>query len=919
LSEPTIDAILQAAERLYEQGDAGFSITDSAAVGSILKTKQKQSRQVFSLWTILKPYREKLSAIGVEYQALVPPDPFIKATVESKVTIGPSISLKRIETKNGPMVAISFPYNPDLVEIIKKLKSRSWDKESKNWLIPITPVDIEIAMATFKAQSCVLDVDPELRALVEKGKASYVESRAHTSELVIPTKLDLYPFQRAGVKWIDDHDGRALVADEMGCVDGEAEVLVQRTRITRRFKLHELYTRWKRWDKKHVTRVRALVDGELHQHEIVDVLDKGIKPVVEISLASGKKLRVTPDHEICVGVGKFCEAVKLRAGDIVLTNGGDVRFIPTEDKVVSVVPAGERHVYDVVCKDPHRTFVANGVIVHNCGKTPEALGYLVLRPEKALPALVLCPSLIRVTWYRAISKFTDLRPLLVVGKTSLPSFKKAGLDVSLTPLAGYDITITNYDLLAVETPRTWLRNLLSPKKDLESYGEKHLAWAGLQAQELLENAMKKYKDIDSLNRINRVLDQIKDQGARARKIRDPEYKIVLINGVAFEEFVKAGYKTLIVDESHFVKEISSQRTVAAIEISGVVQNAICLTGTPIDNRPKELWSQIQIVNKSVAPKFFDFGMRYCGAFQKPAAAGKMVWDFSGVSNIAELDKLLRTTIMIRRTKEQVLKELPPKTRTMIPFVVEDSQDKIYRKEEASAMDRLREIRKEREEWKALLDALPEADRKSYVAKHAEKAARQAGLKDMAIGEIEKLKEAAVNAKFDECIEFTAGLQETQGKVLVFAVHHKTIDRIVAAFQARGIKTDYVDGRVTGMARQSVMDKFQDGDLEIMVCGIRAVSIGANLVACHTVSFIELDWTPGIHSQAEDRAHRIGQLKAVSVYYLLLLGSIEEKIAKMIDSKREVVNSILGEGDRTIQEAGILDAVMDELLDGNSSG
>jgi len=809
VTAPTIDMILQAAQHLYEYGDAGFSDTDFVAVGTILKSKPKQSRQIWSLWTILRPYEAKLAELGLDFQSLVPPDPFIKATVQSKVMIGARVALKKVETKNGPRVAISAPYDENLVKIIKTLKSREFDKEGKTggipfaWLIPSTPVDIEMAIATLKAENCVLEVDPALKALVEEGKVSYKESRAHTAEIVIPTKLDLYPFQRAGVKWIDDHDGRAFVADEMGC-----------------------------------------------------------------------------------------------------------------------------------------------------GKTPEALGYLALRPERALPALVLCPSLIRVTWYRAVSKFTDLKPLLVAGKTALPSFKKAGLDVSMTPLAGYDITITNYDLLAVETAKTWLRNLLSSKKELQEYGQKHLAWAGLQAQELLEKAMKKYTDIENRNRINRVLGLIKAQGARARKVRDPEYKVVYVNGVSFEEFVKAGYKTLICDESHYLKDMDSQRAMAALEISGTVQNALCLTGTPIDNRPKELWSQIQIVNKSVAPKFFDYGLRYCGAFQKPAGYMKClvcqgsgmrmdevgikarqkdpkytcdncegkgrvirkVWDFSGVSNIAELDKMLRSTIMIRRTKEQVLKELPPKTRTMIPFVVEDSQDKLYRKEEAGALDRLRAIRKERNEWRAAIDALSEADRKAYAAKHAEKAARQAGLKDLAIGEIEKLKEVAVNAKFDECIEFTAGLQETQGKVLVFAVHYKTIDRIVAVFKAKGIKTDYVDGRVTGMARQSVLDAFQDGDLQILVCGIRAVSIGANLVSSHTVAFIELDWTPGIHSQAEDRTHRIGQLKPVSVYYLLLLGSIEEKIAKMIDAKREVVNSILGEGDRTIQEAGILDAVLDELLE-----
>lgn len=770
--KPTIDEILQAAQILYEHGDAGFSDTDFVAVGAVLKAKQKQSRQVWSLWTILKPYEAKLTDLGLNFQTLVPPDPFIKAMVQSKVLLGARVSLKRAETKNGPRVAIVAPYDEDLVKVIKKLKSREFDKEGKiggiplAWLIPSTPVDIEMAIATLKAENCIVDVDPELKVLMEKGKVSYQESRAESAELVIPTKLDLYPFQKAGVKWADDHNGRVLIADEMGL-----------------------------------------------------------------------------------------------------------------------------------------------------GKTPQSLGYLVLRPEKALPALIVVPPNVRVTWYRAISKFTDLKPLLIVGKSIAPSFRRAGLDVSEVPLAGYDVTITNYDVLAVETPKTWLRNLLSPKKELETYGEKHLAWAGLQAQDLLENAMKKYKDIDSRNRINRVLGQIEAQGSRARKVRaDPEYKLVFVNGVPFENFIKAGYKTLICDESHYLKDIGAQRTVAAIEISGTVEHAICLTGTPIDSRPKELWTQIQIVNKGVAPKWFDYGVRYCAGYQKPAAAGQMVWDFSGVSNITELDKMLRSTIMIRRTKDQVMKELPPKTRTMIPFVVEDSQDKVYRKEEAGALDRLRALRKERDDWKALIEALPEADRRAYAAKHAEKAHRVSGLKDMAISEIEKLKEAAVNAKFNEAVEFTAERQSTQGKVLVFAVHHKTIDRLVAAFQAKGIKTNFIDGRVTGVPRQNVIDAFQDGDLEILVCGIRAMSVGANLVACHTVVFIELDWTPGIHSQAEDRTHRIGQTMPVSVYYLLLLGSIEEKIAKMIDSKREVVNSILGEGDRTIQEAGILDAVMDELLD-----
>lgn len=767
----TSEAILQAAEQLYARGESGFSHSDAVVVSAILRADRKQPKQILSLWGILKPYKETLSTLGIEYGALVPPKPSEKESF-SRPTKSPknTISLKAVVTKNGQMVAVNVPYEERLVNLIRGLKNRRWDDDGKlsgtpkTWLIPAKPLDIELAIATFKAEKDLfLEIDPVLIGLVEKGKQSYQESRSDKADLKIPTKIELYPFQKAGVKWIDDHNGRAFVADDMGV-----------------------------------------------------------------------------------------------------------------------------------------------------GKSAQALGYFVLRPEKALPALIICPALVRVSWYREVFKFTNLRPLLISGKTSLPFLQKAGFQVSDRPLPGYDVTITNYDLLTVETPNVWLKQLLGKKKEAEKYAEVHLAWAGNQAVELLGKAMLKHTDIESRNRINRVLGIIKLQGDKARKVRDPEYKVVYINNIPFDEFVKAGYQTLVCDESHFAKDGNAQRTMGALDISSVVRNAICLTGTPIDNRPKELWTQTQIVDRSVFPTFFDYGKRYCAGYQKDAGR-RMVWDFNGASNIDELEKALRSTIMIRRTKEQVLKELPPKTRTLIPFIVDESLDKEYRKVEAPALDRLRQLRQERKDWKTLFDAMPPEDRKGYAAKHAEKAIQASRLSDLAISEIEKLKEAAVNAKLAETISFTVGLHETQGKILVFAVHHKTIDRLLQAFREKGIKTDTIDGRVTGEARQQKIDAFQGGDLEILVCGIRAASIGLTLTASHTVVFIELDWTPGAHSQAEDRTYRIGQSKPVTVYYLLLLGSIEEKIAKMIDSKRAIVNAAMGEGEKTIEEGGILDALLDEIL------
>lgn len=768
---PTPEAILSAARRLYERGDAGFTDLDAATASGVLRSKRAYSKQVRTLWRLLESYEEVLTGLGVDYRGLVPPPLHSNGRTASTPSAGRPVALKLVETKEGRKVVVRTPFDKELIGVVQGLPSREWDKTGsrsgmpRTWLIPGNPVDIELAINRFGAvKDVALEIDPELRKIVEAGKQTYTESRAESSDFKVPTKLDLYPFQRAGVKWIDDHQGRAFIADSMGL-----------------------------------------------------------------------------------------------------------------------------------------------------GKTIQSLGWLALRPEKALPALVICPQIVRVHWYREIQHFTDFKPLLIAGKSIAPAFERAGLAVSREPKSGFDILIMNYDLLSVETRKTWLKQLLGHKPELEKYGAKHLALAGHQAVKLLQEAMEKYKEIEKRNRIARVLGEIEDLGKDARKEKAPEYKLVFVNGIPFEDFIGVGFKTLICDESQYVKEQGIQRTDATIAISEKVENAICLTGTPIDNRTRELWTQLKIVQPSLFPSFFDYGRRFCGAFKKNAGKDKKVWDFNGASNTTELEQILRSTVMIRRLKEDVLKELPPKTRTMIPFVIE-GEDEEYKAKEERSWKKLRELRKEREEWKALMNTLSDEERKAFLAKHAEKAAKAARLSDLALAEIEEMKQEAVARKLPETVKFVLGLKETQGKILVFVAHHTTVDRLMAIFSGEGIKTSFIDSRVTGTERQAIVDSFQAGDLEILICGIRAASIGLTLTACHTVVFIELEWTPGKHSQAEDRVYRIGQSKPVTIYYLLLLGSIEEKIAKMIDAKREIANSVLGEGEKSVTEAGILDAVLDGLLE-----
>jgi SWI/SNF-related matrix-associated actin-dependent regulator 1 of chromatin subfamily A len=399
------------------------------------------------------------------------------------------------------------------------------------------------------------------------------------------------------------------------------------------------------------------------------------------------------------------------------------------------------------------------------------------------------------------------------------------------------------------------------------------------------------------NRIWRVITKINDLGNEARGLRSPRHQQVFVNGHKLEEFLQAGYKTLILDESHYCKDTDAQRTMAAQRISSTMSHAICLSGTPILNRPKEIWSQTQIVNPKLFPKFWDFGLRF----------------FTGSSNLEELDKILRSTVMIRRTKDQVLKELPDRRRVTIPFIIEEKLEKKYRKEAEPALERIARLKQERDEWKAVMSALSLEDQKKYLASHAADSARKGKLKGMIVEDLEKVKQAALAVKLDQALKFILDTHEQQGKILVFATHHDTIDKTRAALEKEGVKVGVIDGRVDPANRDPIKEAFQNGDTEILVCGIRAASEGLTLTASSTVIFLECDWNPSRHDQAEARVHRIGQKNAVTIYYLVALGTVEESIVRMIDAKREVVNSAMGESDKTLVEDGILDSVLDDVL------
>ena len=354
--------------------------------------------------------------------------------------------------------------------------------------------------------------------------------------------------------------------------------------------------------------------------------------------------------------------------------------------------------------------------------------------------------------------------------------------------------------------------------------------------------------------------------------------IVIVNYDIAHKFLPAfndrTWDLRICDESQYIKNPKARRTKSTLAIRAA--RKVALTGTPIENRPIELWPVLNDLDPSAWPKgnFFQYARRYCAAKQNGFG-----WDFSGHSNEAELQHKLRSSIMVRRLKKDVLKELPPKQRQVIEL-------------DAAGCKELLELEahmvEEREAALVELRARVELarageSREDYAeAVHALRQGQGAAFEDMA-----ELRHKVALAKLPQCLAFIEDAMES-GKVLVFAHHLDIVAGIVAKFPQAAVIT----GNTPAPKRMEQVDRFQtDADCNIFV-GNLAAAEGLTLTAGTHVIFVELQWVPGKHAQMEDRAHRIGQKDSVLCSYLVLEGSLDAHMSRTIVDKLNVIDSCL---------------------------
>jgi len=375
----------------------------------------------------------------------------------------------------------------------------------------------------------------------------------------------------------------------------------------------------------------------------------------------------------------------------------------------------------------------------------------------------------------------------------------------------------------------------------------------------------------------------------------PDTDVVIVNYDVLKKFkneLQRDWDMLIADEAHYIKNPDAQRTQLLVggdkkkegkyvHIPGIADSAkrkMFITGTPILNRPIELWPIVSSLAPATFPSFMSFAKRYADAKQ-----GRYGWDFSGASNLDELQDKLRSTVMVRRLKKDVLAELPPKRRQ----VVELEPDGEARK----AVTREQEVSRKHETELQRLRADVELAKASDDGKTYEEAvAKLKSASQVAFEDISKERHEVALAKVPQVIEHLRDVLEQQDKVVVFAHHRDVIDAIISAFPDQAVK---LTGEDSVEERQRSVDDFQSKkDVKLFVGSIHAAGVGITLTAASHVIFAELDWVPANITQAEDRLHRIGQTGSVLVQHLVFDGSLDSKMAKTLVDKQAVIDSAL---------------------------
>lgn len=361
-----------------------------------------------------------------------------------------------------------------------------------------------------------------------------------------------------------------------------------------------------------------------------------------------------------------------------------------------------------------------------------------------------------------------------------------------------------------------------------------------------------------------------------------KYDIYIINYdllyKRLDDLSKLNIKTLVCDEVQHLRSKSTKKYSAVKKLSALesVKYRIGLSGTPIYNRGSEIWPIVDILRPGLLGSFDEFCEYFCYVNEKGKA---IVLE----NKRASLGEELRKHVMLRRKKSDVLKELKEKVRYKELI---ESDINYYHAE----LDKI---------WKRL-----EEEQKTATSAFDKFSSYKRA--------IQSERQAAGAAKVPHVIEFVKNIMEIEESVVVFC-HHKAIHGLLHKSLHEYSPSSIIGGQ-TDKERQDNIDRFQNGETKLMIAGLRAGNVGINLSRARYVIFAELDWSPAIHRQAEDRLHRIGQKNTVFAYYLMGNGTLDDHVANVLVDKSYEIDAIMDEKEEPFEDKDKAELILAQIHD-----
>ncbi len=333
-------------------------------------------------------------------------------------------------------------------------------------------------------------------------------------------------------------------------------------------------------------------------------------------------------------------------------------------------------------------------------------------------------------------------------------------------------------------------------------------------------------------------------------------------------------KAIVVDESHYCKNPSAKRTQAVRSLAATVVPGglrLALTGTPVLNHADELIAQLRVIDRLGD---FGSGARFSAQFRGRLSEERLHWH-------------LRRHCFVRRLKSEVLPQLPAKRQVVVPMAL--TNDDEYRLAERDVVAWLRTQPLDLSQLNAKIAATLRAER---------------------LAQLGALQRLAARGKLAAALAWIEDFLASGEALVVFARHVE----VQQAVRERFPEALHLLGADPIEARERSIAAFQRPDgPQLIICATRTAAQGITLTRASNVAFLELEWTPAIHDQAEDRCHRIGQHDAVTAWYLLAASTIDETMARLIQSKRATVSAVTD--GRTLDGEGLIEGVVRELRDG----